>query len=184
MAKGQDELFPASLALPKDGHRNKWLCTETVLCSASLVSHRGAVPAAAHVGFVTQPLPALGILCASSHGHPSSDSNASEPRNRCGLLPLHVQMVQFVGKGQRGRFRKDQPKKFVSQNGGCKMPNTSNPTERQRHSSCKTLDAAKTPIFWQSSSAELSAVLGSWAGIVCRLWGHCGRGWMVLCSGQ
>lgn len=70
MAKGQGELIPASLALPKDGHRNKKLCTETVLCSASLVSHQGAVPAPAHVGFVTEPLPALEILCACSHGHP------------------------------------------------------------------------------------------------------------------
>lgn len=43
---------------------------------------------------------------------------------------------------------------------------------RGRHSSCQTLDFAKTLIFWQSSSAECCA------GIMCWLWGHCGReGW-------
>lgn len=35
--------------------------------------------------------------------------------------------------------------------------------ERQRHSSCKALGVAKAPIFWQSSSTELRAVLGSCA---------------------
>lgn len=44
------------------------------------------------------------------------------------------------------------------------MPNTSSPLERQRHSSCRTLDVAKALIFWQSSSAELGAVLGWCAG--------------------
>lgn len=82
MTKGQDELFPESLALPEDGHRNKWLCTETVLCSASLVSHRGVVPAPAHVGFVTEPLPALETLCASSHGILSSHPQHSWPQPR------------------------------------------------------------------------------------------------------
>lgn len=61
-----------------------------------------------------------------------------------------------------------------------KMPNTSSPVKRQRHSSRKTLGVAKALIFWQSSRAELSAVLGWCAACEDTLEGH---GWF-LGSGQ